>query len=154
MRFVAGLLRLSELASSLASPLIQAWLQRNALNSRSRALGRREAVPLPLHAVLALEQAFVDAADDEAYVIGCLLLMIWASLRFSDMQRVHIREAILDEATMRAWSWRTKTSPTGMPWGLLACGFLASDWALLGLPPLTWPSWGGLMTPLMALQGP
>ena len=96
MRFVAGLLRLSELASSLASPLIQAWLQRNALNSRSRALGRREAVPLPLHAVLALEQAFVDAADDEAYVIGCILLMIWASLRFSDMQRVHLREAILD----------------------------------------------------------
>lgn len=87
MRFVASLLRLTEMAQALSSPVILAWLQHNARSSRAQLLGRREALPLPLSVVMALETAFSTAVGDDVFFLGAILLMIWASLRSTQSLR-------------------------------------------------------------------
>ena len=129
MRFLGGLLEMRGLLDTLSSQLIHAWLLRHAESTRTGVLGRREAVPLPLFVLINLERALLNAVPAEAFVIGVFLLMCWASLRWSDAQRMKCARAVVAEGVLRGFCWRTKTSPLGMPWGVLCCGFLGLNWA-------------------------
>ena len=48
--------------------------------------------------------------------------MAWASLRWSDMQRLDLASVVLGSDHLAGWCWRTKSSKRGMPWGCLSCG--------------------------------
>ena len=83
MKFAAWKVGLSSLSELLGNPLILSW-QRCADWSETFP---KEAVPLPLDFVRNLEQAVaVDAGEDTTFLCA-ILLMCWAGLRFSDLQR-------------------------------------------------------------------
>ncbi|CAE7470771.1 unnamed protein product [Symbiodinium microadriaticum] len=96
-----------------------------------RAGHRREALPLPLFAVIQLEQALSSCEPGDWWPILCFLLMLWAGLRWSDAQRLDFESVILDGGSVRGWCWRTKTSATGMPWGAMCSGACGSEWGRL-----------------------
>ena len=85
---------------------------------------RKESVPLPLAFVVWLETRILMDAFDVATTVfaGTVLLCIWGSLRFSDVQHVIWRDSILDDTSFRAASYRTKTSRF-MPFGIHCGGF-------------------------------
>ena len=85
---------------------------------------RKESIPLPLAFVVWLEtRILMDAFDVSTTVFaGTVLLCIWGSLRFSDVQHVVWSDSILDDTSFRASSYRTKTSRF-MPFGVHCGGF-------------------------------
>ena len=85
---------------------------------------RKESIPLPLAFVVWLEtRILMDAFDTCTTVFaGAVLLCIWGSLRFSDVQHVLWSDSILDDTSFRAASYRTKTSRF-MPFGIHCGGF-------------------------------
>ena len=85
---------------------------------------RKESIPLPLAFVVWLEtRILMDAFDVSTTVFaGAVLLCIWGSLRFSDVQHVVWSDSILDDTSFRASSYRTKTSRF-MPFGVHCGGF-------------------------------
>jgi len=84
----------------------------------------RESMPLSLFLIAQWELDLVKAKDplDLMLFKGAILCCIWASLRFSDASHVLFSSIIFDRAGMRALSWRTKTSKTGMPFGVYPFG--------------------------------
>ena len=63
--------------------------------------------------------------------LGALLLLVWAGLRFGDLQRSNFSSLNLERGILRGNSWRTKATNAGQPWGANAFG-------LSGRPP----NWG------------
>ncbi|CAE8603448.1 unnamed protein product [Polarella glacialis] len=55
--------------------------------------------------------------------------MAWGGLRWSDFQRLLTAELCLEDNVLRGFSWRTKSSKLGMPWGILCFGVQNSNWA-------------------------
>jgi hypothetical protein len=140
MRFLAARMNAAPFLQRLASPLISAHLQ--AAGTRTRHT-RREAIPLPLWLLVKLEKAFLELEfGASAVFLGTVLLMVWSSLRFSDVQRCYPREASVTSGVLRSWSWRSKSSREGQPFGALTCGFLGRGWgerfhAMMQLLPST-----------------
>ena len=90
-----------------------------------------EALPLPLFVVCELEWASVTSEEEvDRFLIACFLTMLWAGLRFSDAQRVDLSSLQLSDGSLKAWCWRSKTSPTGFH-GVVLCA------AQLGLSGVT-----------------
>ena len=87
---------------------------------------RREAPPLPLSFVIYLEKCLLHATGSVAdrLVMGGFLLMIWGSLRWSDVQWVAPTQLTDDTTTLRGVARRTKSTARGMPFGILQSGFL------------------------------
>ena len=87
---------------------------------------KRESLPLPLGFVVFLERQLRDAnlACQTRVFAGSLLLMICASMRFSDMVHVEWKSISMDGMVLRGVSYRTKTSQQGMPWAIDGSGFL------------------------------
>lgn len=126
MKFAAWKVGLSSLSELLGNPLILSW-QRCADWSETFP---REAVPLPLDLVRNLEQAVaVDAGEDTAFLCA-ILLMCWAGLRFSDLQRANLSQLQIADDVVRGLCWRTKSRKTGMVFGCLVRGCSNLTWGL------------------------
>ena len=122
LRLVALKLALKSLTRMLCSAPIAAWLA----SSKWSATSVKEALPLPLFAVVQLERALDSCEPGAWWPLVCFLLMLWAGLRWSDAQRLDFESVMLDSGSIRGWSWRTKTSAVGMPRGALCRGACAS----------------------------
>ena len=72
---------------------------------------RRETLPYPLVVIVQWERRILQSSTPptEVITLGALLLMAWASLRFSDLQRSSPDSLAYDNKTLRGLSWRTKT---------------------------------------------
>ena len=94
---------------------------------------RNEALPVPAAAVVDWESRVVhkDTLLGEILFLGALLLLVWAGLRFGDLQRSNFSALSLERGILRGNSWRTKVADAGQPWGGDAFG-------LSGRPP----NWG------------
>ena len=125
LKFAAYKFQVEQLQSVLESPLVAAW-QNSAVWTRQRA---KEALPLPLVVLFRFEQALVNGAGEDSLLLSVLLVMAWASLRWSDMQRLDLASVVLGSDHLAGWCWRTKSSKRGMPWGCLSCGLLNWGWA-------------------------
>ena len=75
-----------------------------------------------------LERAFLDSTLEDSWLLGGLLLMAWAGLRFSDMQRLDLASINCTDGFIAGWCWRTKSSKRGMPWACLICGISGDHW--------------------------
>ena len=124
MTFAAHKLSLSCLLNLLEQPLVLAW-KRGDCWKRTRS---KEAVPLPFAVVKAFEAALPSACPEDRWFLSALLVMVWASLRWSDLQRLDLSSVTATQEALMGWCWRTKSSKTGMPFGFLRCGFLDLDW--------------------------
>ena len=103
------------------STLVQSFVTRKVPKDK------REAPPLPLWVLLQWERRILMSSCPVAQVIilGSFLVMAWASLRFSDCQRVELQKLVLSSTDLRGIVWRSKTSIGGLPFGLLTHGFLS-----------------------------
>ena len=99
LRFVARKLGLESLQKTLGSAPVVSWLA----SSKWTASTVREALPLPLFAVIQLEQALSSCEPGDWWPILCFLLMLWAGLRWSDAQRLDFESVILDGGSVRGW---------------------------------------------------
>ena len=119
LRFFADRLGAPDLQGLLGNPSVHAY----SVDSRP-ARDRREAPPLPLLAVVAMERRVTsdECSMPESLLYGGLLCCVWASLRFGDVQRCRPDSVTLDGGVIRGLCWRTKTSRSGQPWGCLASG--------------------------------
>ena len=88
---------------------------------------RREAPPLPLWVLAQWERRVLMSScpTHEVIILGAFLIMAWASLRFSDAQRMDIDKVVLSDTNLRGVVWRSKTSAVGVPFGILSAGFLS-----------------------------
>ena len=67
-------------------------------------------MPLPLIVVQRLEQALSAAPVEEHLSISAILLMVWASLRWSDAQRLRLSSVSFDGQHLKGFCWCTKSS--------------------------------------------
>lgn len=100
MKFMAFKLELHKFHTLLAGPTVCAKWDRAPPN---------EALPLPLFAVCELEEAAASGAEEDSWVLGCFLLMLWGALRFSDGQRIDLASVQLEDGVIRGWCWRSKS---------------------------------------------
>ena len=122
---------LPALRDALSSPLCRAFAVASAPSEH------RESLPLSLSFFVWLEQSVLDPGTAPAQVLrlGFVLVCVWASLRWGDsiwVPPARLQYQLSVQALVGV-SVRTKTTKRGMPWGLLAHGFLgspASSWAL------------------------
>ena len=87
---------------------------------------RREAVPLPLAVVVAVERLVLDPAQPskDRLIAAAFLTCVWASLRFSDSRHVLWSSLLLDFSSLRGVSHRTKTTRRGVPFICVGSGLL------------------------------
>ena len=88
---------------------------------------RKEAPPMPLWILVQWERRILMSAcsTSEILLLGSFLLMAWASLRFSDAQRIEMGRMVLTETDLRGIVWRSKTTTVGMPFGAVNSGLLS-----------------------------
>ena len=93
----------------IAPYLVAAWQ-----NSAHRTWQRvKEA--LLLWVFFRFEQALVEWAGEDSFLLSVLLVMAWASLRWSDMQRLDLASVVFGSDHLAGWCWRIKSSKRGMP---------------------------------------
>lgn len=126
LRFLAHKVGLSFFGELLRNSLVEAWLN----GEKWHQTPAKEALPLPLFAVAQLEKALqsFEAGAADGWLLGCILLMIWGSLRWSDAQRLQLNTLACDDKSLRGWSWRSKTAVTGIPFGVSLCGATQAFW--------------------------
>ena len=61
----------------------------------------------------------------EVLLLGAFLIMAWASLRFSDIQRLDMKKIIYHGNTLRGLVWRSKASFGGIPFAIAGEGLLS-----------------------------
>ena len=66
-----------------------------------------------------------ECENHEVIILGTFLVLAFSGLRFSDMQRTCTKSLHWSGSVLRGTCWRTKTSRTGQPFGLIAKGFLS-----------------------------
>eukprot|EP00435_Cladocopium_sp_Y103_P038388 s2040_g10.t1 len=88
---------------------------------------RKEAPPLPLWLLVQWERRVLMSSCSilEIILLGSFLLMAWASLRFSDAQRIEMTRMVLTDGELRGVIWRSKTTTLGMPFGAINSGLLS-----------------------------
>ena len=88
---------------------------------------RKEAPPLPLWLLVQWERRVLmsSCSIPEVLLLGSFLLMAWASLRFSDAQRIELNRMVLTGSELRGVIWRSKTTTLGMPFGAINSGLLS-----------------------------
>lgn len=127
LKFVAGIMGWTSWLHSLSSQVVVAWC-----NPEAGRQARKEALPLPLFAVAALEHRLLgDIAthfSQDSMYITAFLLMLWGALRFSDLQRASPDTLQVEAGVVRGRCWKTKSSAQGMPFGVLCLGIL-NDWS-------------------------
>ena len=128
--------------SSIATIKALRWLHKvadvpslNAVNSslvssfltRKIPKDRKQAPPLPLWILVQWERRILMSRCPtmEVLLLGSFLIMAWASLRFSDVQRLDMKKVIYHDHTLRGLVWRSKASFGGIPFALAGEGFLS-----------------------------
>ena len=128
LTWVARYAGLPMLRDALSSPIIKSY------TVPSEVVLRREAAPLPLSFVVFLETQILrdqgTAAD--RLIMGCLLVLVWSSLRWSDATWVSPSSLTIDDDAIRGVANKTKTTTRGMPFAFLTCGFLS------GMTSISW----------------
>ena len=128
LTWVARYAGLPMLRDALSSPIIRSY------TVPSELVLRREAAPLPLSFVVFLETQILrdqgTAAD--RLIMGCLLVLVWSSLRWSDATWVSPSSLTIDADAIRGVANKTKTTTRGMPFAFLTCGFLS------GMTSISW----------------
>ena len=124
MRFVSKRLELTILMVRLSSTLVKSFCVSGEITER------RETAPLPLSFVIFLERLILDGQQPNAkrLVAGCMLVAVWASLRFSDAQWSSPLHLHMSSTALLGFSSKTKTTRKGMPFGVLAEGLLDRRW--------------------------
>ena len=112
MNYAAQVLSLSVLQKHLATPLLKN-LRKGDGDEWSKPQ-ETEAIPLPLCVVRNLEAALLENGEDTLF-LAALLLMLWAGLRFSDIQRIDLSTVAAVDNSIRGFCWRTKSRKRGMP---------------------------------------
>lgn len=74
--------------------------------------------------IRSLELALLDTHCDNKLFVAGLLLMLWAGLRWSDVQRLSLSALASDQSCLRGACWRTR----GMPWACVRPGVVNQDW--------------------------
>ena len=118
MKFAAYKLELQALSCVLEHAAVASWLK----SKRWSSTASHQALPLPSSVARKFEQACMQCEPEDQFLIWTFLLMLCGALRWSDVQRIDFSTLVLDKVSLRGWSWRTKTSVTGMPWGVLVSG--------------------------------
>ena len=106
LSFAAYKFQLSSLKACLTNPMVEAWRKSEKWSKRPP----REAIPLPLRVlrvVKKLEEALKLDCGEDSWLLCCILLMVWASLRWSDCQRIQVDTIGESQDTIRGWCWRT-----------------------------------------------
>ena len=100
--------------SAIHTPLVQSFLVRRIPRDR------KEAPPLPLWVLTQWERRILMSSCPalQVIILGSFLLMAWASLRFSDAQRVDLNKLVFSDHDLRGLVWRSKTSIIGVPFGI------------------------------------
>ena len=118
------------LRQALESPLVRSYVIPSTMTLR------KEAAPLPLSFVVYLEQAILKESGSSAdrLLMGCLLVLIWSSLRWSDALWISPIQLAEDDDLVRGVATCTKTTSRGMPFAFIKCGLLSgttsSNWAM------------------------
>ena len=88
---------------------------------------RRESAPFSLWIVMHLERKLLQTRCEShlVLVIGSVLMMIWGSLRFSDVQRAAVKTFCYNGKSLRGMLWRTKVSCKSQPFGVISRGLLS-----------------------------
>ena len=89
---------------------------------------RRESLPFSLFILMHFERRILmrECSECEIIILGTCLFLAFSGLRFSDMQRTATSSLHWNGSILRGTCWRTKTSRTGQPFGLIGRGFLSS----------------------------
>ena len=110
------------------------WLMlETACSNRCRRLRvmmqDKEALPLPVAFVAYLEWYVMQQDSDASLALfaGSCLICIYASLRYNDALSVEWSSLCIDSDTLRGTARRTKTTRSGMPWGIILKGVLGSQ---------------------------
>ena len=109
MQFGAWKLGLEHLQGLLQSPPVAAWK-----NADWHQTFKKEAIPLPLDILDALENAIVAHSEDELFLCG-LMLMCWGGLKWCDLQRIELSSVSCQSGVLRGLCWRTKSSLSQFP---------------------------------------
>ena len=124
LKFVAHLLDVPPLKSLVSSKVVESWLDPGIRRAK------REAVPLPLFLLFALERTFLSSRDlGQQLVLGGLLAMVWGGLRCSDLMRSDPKELSIADGILRGFTWRSKCDSNGFAFAFVACGLCGSCWA-------------------------
>lgn len=88
---------------------------------------RRESLPFSLNTLMHFKRRVLmrECSDHEVTILGTFLFLAFSGLRFSDLQRTCTSSLHWSGSVLRGTCWRTKTSRTGPPFGLIAKGFLS-----------------------------
>ena len=122
IRWAASHLQITSLSEVAWDPLIASFYQNRVPRDK------KEACPLTLFQMTQLERRLLmaQASTAEVMILGSILAFAWASLRFSDGQRVELSSLQFDGACLRGVCYATKTCNEGVPFAVLASGFLSS----------------------------
>ena len=123
LTWTAKHLGLSGLRQCLEAPLVKAYMVPSEITLR------KEAAPLPLSFVIFLETRILKELGTAAdrLLMGCVLTLVWASLRWSDALWVTPSSLHADRDTIRGVAARTKTTSRGMPFGFITAGFMSGS---------------------------
>lgn len=128
LRFVARRAAAHGIARAVADPSVAGYEKLCAPTSE-----RKEAAPLCLTAVAALEELFERKNVPCGYLLlaGFMLACIWGSLRFSDGACTSPASLSVQGWVLRGSAWRTKVCRRGTPFGVIGIGLFGE-----------FPSWG------------
>ena len=59
-------------------------------------------------------------------MLGSFLFIAWASLRFSDAQRLNVESLVLTDSELRGMVWRSKSRANGHPFGIVSSGICST----------------------------
>ena len=129
-------LGLQQLANSLESDLIKSFFA-----SKSRPPLNPDIMPVTLGLIFTLETLLKQSdVAIAALPLGAFLLMFWAGLRYSDIQRVFVADIQLSDGILRGKTWKSKSRKTGMSFSCITAGLTGThskNWASIWLSHLT-----------------
>ena len=119
IKAIRWLAKTLELSWPLGSPMFRVF-------DAARDRQRRESLPLPLGFLVFLERLLRDEQAETAMriVAGAFLVMVGASLRFSDVTHVKWNELSMDTLDLRGIVCRTKMARSDMPFAVAGDGML------------------------------
>ena len=89
---------------------------------------KREAPPLPLWILFQWERRvlYSQSSTFEVIMLGSFLFIAWASLRFSDAQRLNVESLVLTDSELRGMVWTSKSRANGHPFGIVSSGICST----------------------------
>ena len=121
-------LGLQSLSTSIQSPLIQSFF-----NSKSKRPLNPDLIPITLGMAHCIEKSLLDSEDQSCILpMGTFLLMFWAGLRYSDVQRVRLSSISLTSGLLRGRTWKSKNAKHGFAFACITSGLLGThsqNWA-------------------------